>query len=49
LGSDLLTIDAEQDDGDDEPSLGSGAVGVHSTQSQWAQTGGASDDREVIR
>jgi hypothetical protein len=39
-------MDAELDDSDDEPSLGSGAVGVHSTQSQWAQPGADSDDRE---
>jgi hypothetical protein len=28
------------------PSLGSGAVGVYSTQSHWSQPGGGSDDRE---
>jgi hypothetical protein len=39
-------MDAELDESDDEPSLGSGAVGVHSTQSQWAQPGGCTDDRE---
>jgi hypothetical protein len=36
--------DAELDESDDEPSLGSGAVGVHSTQSQWPQ--GRGDDTE---
>jgi len=36
----------EEPDADGEPSLGSGAVGVHSTHSQWSQPGGGSDDRE---
>jgi hypothetical protein len=44
LGSDLLTVDAELDECDDEPSLGSGAAGVQSSQSQWAQ--GRTDDVE---
>jgi hypothetical protein len=38
--------DLELDESDDEPSLGSGAVGVYSTQSHWSQPGGGSDDRE---
>jgi hypothetical protein len=44
IGSDLLSLDAEQDDSDDEPSLGSGATFSSSSQAHWAQ--GASDERE---
>jgi hypothetical protein len=38
--------DLELDDSDDEPSLGSGAVYANSSQSQWSQPGGGTDDRE---
>ena len=39
-------MDAELDDSDDEPSLGSGAVGAHSSQAQWAH-GGTGDIEDV--
>jgi hypothetical protein len=39
-------MDAELDESDDEPSLGSGAVYANSSQSQWSQPGADSDDRE---
>jgi len=42
----LFGADSELEEGNDEPSLGSGAVGVYSTQSHWSQPGGGSDDRE---
>ena len=42
--TDPWTIDREKDDCDDEPSLGSVAVGEHRSQEDW--TGGNTDDRE---